>query len=206
MKTIIIVTLAQLTNLNDEFGSNNINTTGKLLSESSNTTPLFEVVLNEEQFAYTLHKFKTVLKKTPMSITPEDTVRELEPDELLAETLSNVEGLTRELADAKKEYSKACNTGISEGKMQSQDEICRLTTQLNTERNEYWNTLQEMFGSETIYGVDIGDNVTDDLTGFTGILTRVTEFTDGSFQGMIERLGDAKSIWFELDRLKLQEK
>jgi len=155
----------------DKFGKDNIDviSLGKI-----NGTLIYSIVPTEEHKVY-------------LNNQQEDDGREMSVTELLADALSNIDGLKKANAELNMEnlqlqdnYGKAFNAGIKEGKAQVQDAMC---------------SVEEI-------AVDIGDNVVDDFTGFTGIVTRVTEFADGSFQCMVERKGDAKALWFELDRLR----
>ena len=183
MPTTITMSLDIYLKMCDKFGKDNIDviSLGKI-----NGTLIYSIVPTEEHKVY-------------LNNQQEDDGREMSVTELLADALSNIDGLKKANAELNMEnlqlqdnYGKAFNAGIAEGKAQSSE---------STE--EFWTKLEYICNNEPEeIAVDIGDNVVDDFTGFTGIVTRVTEFADGSFQCMVERKGDAKALWFELDRLR----
>jgi len=134
-------------------------------------------------------KLNNMINTPKPKLKLEDEGREMSVTELLADAISNIEGLKKANAKLNMEnlqlqdnYAKAFNAGIAEGKAQIQDAMC---------------SVEEL-------DVDIGDEVIDVLTGFIGIITRVTEYSDGSFQCYVERTikKALHGAWFELDRLK----
>lgn len=80
--------------------------------------------------------------------------------------------------------------GVAEGRKQLRDELDACD-----KRN---SELRELLSNYTCTEVE----VVDDITGFTGIITRVRDYADGSIKGYVKQKGKAEGIWFELDRLK----
>lgn len=149
----------------------------------------------------------------------ENEGREMSVPEVLAETLSNAQelkdnvktleklnvNLVAENIELKQENFALFNRGVTEGRGQVQDDIDateRCNAQLRTRVEWLSDLLWGEDGEPETIDVDIGDDVEDELTGFAGVITRVTEYADGRFTARVERLGDAKALWFELDRLK----
>lgn len=155
---------------------------------------------------------------TAMFEKVEDEGREMSVPEVLAETLSNVNTLKNDVKILQKlnanlvgdynslqaKYGKAFNDGVSEGRSQVQDDIdasercnAELRCQVEMLSEALWDDVEEI-------DVDIGDNVIDDMTGYSGVITRVTEYADGSFQAYVETTINKAlhGSWFELDRLR----
>ncbi len=80
--------------------------------------------------------------------------------------------------------------GVLEGRSQVQDDI-DATEEMNRQLLELTNKL------------GIGDEVIDKLTSYQGVITRVTQYSDGSFQCYVERTikNALHGAWFEINRL-----
>jgi hypothetical protein len=64
--------------------------------------------------------------------------------------------------------------------------------------------------TETRNGIELGDKVTDNVTGFTGVVTGLADYLTGCSQACVQPIlkDDAdwkEARWFDVDRLTITE-